>query len=216
MKFDKLNILIVDDHALFRNGLRMLLMNFLPEATIDEAADGAACIEKIQKQHYDVVMMDIDMPVMDGIQATQKALELKPELQIIALSMHGEAAFYSKMIDVGAKGFLLKNSDIEEVLKAIEKVMEGEYFFSQSLLSQIIVKNRLQNFSENNFNMFSEREKEILALICQGDSNQEISDKLFISKRTAEKHRANIIEKANVKNTAQLVLIAVRNHWIEV
>lgn len=216
MNSPKIELLIVDDHALFRNGLKMLLLSVMKNVSVAESSDGFDCIEKIKNQKVDVVMMDIDMPKMDGIVTTQKAIEINPDIRIIGLSMHGEEAYYTKMVEAGARGFLLKNSDIEEVVRAIETVEKGEYFFAQSLLSQMFVHNRILGVNESNAVLFSEREQEILEFICQGDSNLEISEKLCISKRTVDKHRANILEKAEVKNTAQLVMKAVKKHWIQI
>lgn len=216
MNNSKIEILIVDDHALFRNGLKMLLLNVMKNVSVMESPDGFDCLEKVRNQKVDIVMMDIDMPEMDGIVTTQKAIEINPEILIIGLSMHSEEAYFTKMIEVGARGFLLKSSDIKEVVRAIETVRDGEYFFAQSILSQMLVKNKILGSKENDTVVLSEREQEILELICQGDSNVEISEKLCISKRTVDKHRANILEKAEVKNTAQLVMKAVKKRWIQI
>lgn len=210
-----LKLMIVDDHSLFRNGLRLLLKSFYPDALIAEASNGHEFLENLEKTKPDLVFMDINMPVMDGVEATLQSMSLIPELKIIALSMFGDEAYYFRMIQAGAKGFLLKNSEMEEVIEAIEIVLEGNNYFSKELLFSVIKNFRQTLDPESGQQYLSDREMEILKLICQGLSNQEISEKLFISKRTVDKHRSNIMEKTNSKNTAQLVIQSIKNKWIE-
>jgi DNA-binding NarL/FixJ family response regulator len=161
------------------------------------------------------VLMDINMPEMDGIEATRKGLKLCPGIDIIALSMYGEEEYYYKMVDAGAKGFLLKDSDISEVKEAILTVRKGGSYFSQELLYHVIQKIKHREHESKSANL-SKREKEILLKICEGLSNQEIAETLFISKRTVDKHRANLLGKTNSKNTASLILFAIRNKLIEI
>jgi DNA-binding NarL/FixJ family response regulator len=152
---------------------------------------------------------------MDGIEATRKALKICPELNIIALSMYGEEEYYYKMVDAGAKGFVLKDSDISEVKEAILTVNKGGSFFSQELLYHVIQKIKHRENESKSANL-SKREKEILLKICEGLSNQEIAENLFISKRTVDKHRANLLGKTGSKNTASLILFAIRHKLIEI
>jgi DNA-binding NarL/FixJ family response regulator len=159
--------------------------------------------------------MDINMPEMDGIEATKRGLKLIPGINIIALSMYGEEDYYYRMVDAGAKGFLLKDSDIKEVREAILTVVKGGSYFSQELLYHVIQKFKHREQETKSANL-SKREKEILAKICEGLSNQEIADNLFISKRTVDKHRANLLGKTNSKNTASLILFAIKNKLIEI
>jgi DNA-binding NarL/FixJ family response regulator len=159
-------------------------------------------------------LMDIDMPKMDGIEATRKALDRFPDLKVIALSMFGDDEYYIKMIEAGAKGFIVKNSDIEIVEQAISKVMEGQNYFSSDVMATLVVHLN-QRKTEELKNDLSERESEILYLICKGFSNQEIADSLFLSKRTVDKHRENILFKTNSKNTASLVLYALKHGIIQ-
>ncbi|MDD3636411.1 MAG: response regulator transcription factor [Bacteroidales bacterium] len=216
MQKHSFDLIIADDHKLFRNGLNMLLSTIFPHITIREAANGTDCLELIQESRPDVVLMDIDMPELNGIEATQKALQLYPDLNIIALSMHGDEAYYFRMIEAGAKGFLLKSSDIEEVKSAIENVMANQYFFSNELLKKMVDHIRFNNDEKVKTSVFSDREQEILELICKGFSNLEISERLFISKRTVDKHRANLLEKAEARNTAQLIMNAIKHNWINI
>jgi len=211
---NSIQLMIVDDHKLFRDGLKLLLKNQSFISDIFEASSGDEFLELLPLIKPDVVVMDIAMPGMNGIDATRKAIELFPDIKIIALSMYADEQYYSNMIAAGAKAFLLKNSDIEEVQNAIVSVCEGKNYFSQEIMYNL-VKNINQVKKTINTPDLTERELEILFLICKGLSNQEIGDSLFISKRTVDKHRANILEKTNNNNTASLVMWAIRNGLVK-
>lgn len=211
----KIGIIIADDHQLFRNGLKILL-NSIPEFEVTgEASNGEEFLRILKCTSADVALMDINMPEMDGIEATRRGLDLCPSINIIALSMYGEEEYYYKMVDAGAKGFLLKDSDISDVKEAILTVVRGGSYFSQELLYHVIQKIKHREHENKSANL-SKREKEILVKICEGLSNQEIAETLFISKRTVDKHRANLLGKTNSKNTASLILFAIRNKLIEI
>jgi DNA-binding NarL/FixJ family response regulator len=193
-----------------------ILLNAFPEFEVTgEASNGDEFLKLLNNIEADVVLMDINMPEMDGIEATRKGLKICPGIDIIALSMYGEEEYYYKMIDAGAKGFLLKDSDISEVKEAILTVRKGGSYFSQELLYHVIQKIKHRENESKSANL-SKREKEILFKICEGLSNQEIAETLFISKRTVDKHRANLLGKTNSKNTASLILFAIRNKLIEI
>jgi DNA-binding NarL/FixJ family response regulator len=212
---EKIKIIIADDHQLFRNGLKILL-NAIPEFEVTgEASNGEEFLKILRNTGAEIALMDINMPEMDGIEATRKGLKICPGLDIIALSMYGEEEYYNKMVDAGAKGFVLKDSDISEVKEAILTVRKGGSYFSQELLYHVIQKIKHRE-NENKSANLSKREKEILLKICEGLSNQEIAETLFISKRTVDKHRANLLGKTNSKNTASLILFAIKNKLIEI
>ena len=205
-------IVLVDDHALFRNGLKGLISMREGYEVVAEAGDGGEFLDMLPTLEADVVFMDISMPNVGGEEATRKALSLYPDLKIVTLSMFGEESYYTRMVEAGAKGFLLKDSSIEEVFEAIDTVVAGGDYFSQRLLSSM--SNRLRG-TELSSGELSSREIEILLAICRGLSNQEIAEELFISKRTVDAHRANILEKTGCKNTASLVVYAIRNQLVE-
>jgi DNA-binding NarL/FixJ family response regulator len=205
-------IVLVDDHALFRNGLKGLISMREGYEVVAEAGDGGEFLDMLPTLEADVVFMDISMPNVGGEEATRKALSLYPDLKIVTLSMFGEESYYTRMVEAGAKGFLLKDSSIEEVFDAINTVVAGGDYFSQRLLSSM--SNRLRG-TELSSGELSSREIEILLAICRGLSNQEIAEELFISKRTVDAHRANILEKTGCKNTASLVVYAIRNQLVE-
>jgi DNA-binding NarL/FixJ family response regulator len=210
-----IRVILVDDHTLFRDGLRRLLVADGRFEVVGEAASGEDFLALWPTLETDVVFMDIDMPVMNGIEATYRVLAIDPEAKIIALSMHGEQEYYFAMVESGARGFLLKNSSFNEVATAAMIVTEGGTYFSQELLSQLVCS--LRHFDVlPHVEALSEREAEILPLICKGFSNQQIGDQLFISKRTVDKHRANILDKTGCKNTASLVVYAIKNNLIEI
>lgn len=214
----KLRIYIVDDHKLFREGLKLLLSTQDFVNHIYEASNGREFVENLSFVDCDVVLMDIEMPEMNGIEATEMALRMKPGLKVIVLSMYGDEQYYYKMVDAGVKGFVLKNSGIEKVITAIHKVAGGENYFSEELLMNILNHMRDGNKPEPDVpdNEISDRELEILYHVCLGLSNQEIADKLFISKRTVDKHRANLLSKTGCRNTAALVMYAIKNKMINV
>jgi DNA-binding NarL/FixJ family response regulator len=216
MTNEQYNIILVDDHTLFRNGLRILLNNLSGYQISAEAANGQEFLDLLETQVPDLVLLDIDMPVMDGIEAAQKAVTKYPDIKIITLSMYGEEDYYYKMVDAGVKGFLLKNSDISEVKTALQTVVEGGTYFSSELLQTLVSSLRTKSQHHEKQHILSEREIEILILICKGFSNQEIADQLYISKRTVDKHRSNILEKSESKNTAQLVMYAIKNQLVEI
>lgn len=210
-------IILVDDHALFRSGLRGLLDRRDEYSVVGEAGDGAEFLAMLPSTDADVVFMDISMPVMNGAEAAERALQMRPGLKIITLSMFGDENYYARMVDAGACGFLLKDSDIDEVTAAIEAVMNGENYFSPALQSSLggfgcgDADEQRADLPDG----LSSRETEILVGVCRGLSNQEIADELFISKRTVDKHRANIMEKTGCRNTASLVVYAISRRLID-
>lgn len=213
MERDVCRVLLADDHRLFREGLRGLLSVQSGIDVVGVAADGAELVALTESVEYDVALIDIEMPVMNGLEAAEKILSTHPEARLVALTMHNDEAYYYRMVELGVKGFLLKNSDIDEVVCAVREVCAGGSYFSQELLDSLV-----SNLKESQVEaepLLSEREMEVLPLICQGLSNQEIADKLFISKRTVDNHRANILEKSGCKNTAGMVVWAIKNGLVE-
>lgn len=216
-----IRIALVDDHSLFRKGLKVLLSSRKDFSVVVDAGSGEEFLSLLGEARPDVVFMDYAMPEMNGAEATRRALELMPDLKVITLSMFGDNAYYSQMMSSGAKGFMLKDSEFSEVVEAVETVYGGGTYFSASLLESlsrsmrsVAAGHQTDDIAESD--RLSEREIEVLLAICQGLSTQEIADKLFISKRTVDKHRANILDKSGCKNTASLVVYAIRNGFVEV
>jgi len=213
---EKLNILIVDDHKLFREGLKILLQNLENVNEVWEAPDGEAFLSMLRTHHPDLVLMDIEMPRINGIEATIRGLEMMPDLKILALSMYGDEEYFQKMIDAGICGFLLKNSEFSEVKKAINSVAQGNNYFTEEILYRLVNRFKTKPAQPEPPVMLSDRELEVLLLICKGLSNQEIADQLFISKRTVDHHRASLLTKTNTRNAASLVIYAIKHKMIEV
>ena len=212
----EIKVIIVDDHSLFRNGMKLLLSTAGNFNIIAEASNGKEFLELLATKKPDIVLIDIDMPEMNGIEATTKALIINPDIKVICLSMYGEEEYYYKMIEAGVSGFLLKNSDINEVKCAIETVYGGGKYFSQELLYNVVKNIKTNHTSPDFIENLSDRELEVLKQICIGLSNQEIAENLHISKRTVDKHRANLLDKTNSKNTAHLVMYAIKNKLIDI
>ncbi|MBE6205229.1 MAG: response regulator transcription factor [Rikenellaceae bacterium] len=214
-----IRIALVDDHALFRHGLRLLLESHPDFEVVADAASGEEFLAEVESLRPDVVFMDYAMPGLSGAETTERALALWPELKVISLSMFGDNAYYSSMASSGARGFLLKDSEFDEVVEAVETLCAGGTYMSQSLMESLSQSIRSAQKSAPvtvEADVLSEREVEILVGICQGLSTQEIADRCFISKRTVDKHRANILEKSGCKNTASLVVYAIRQGLVEV
>lgn len=208
-------IALVDDHTLFRTGLAGLLSQHDGFEVVADVGSGEEFLTMLPSLDVDVVFMDISMPGMDGAETTRRALAERPDLRIVTLSMYGDEHYYTRMMESGASGFLLKDSDIEEVYSAVEVTMAGDSYFSSALLGTLTRNMSMLAVDEPDEDQLSNREVEILVEVCRGLSNQEIADKLFISKRTVDKHRANIMEKTGCKNTANLVVYAIKNHLVD-
>jgi len=214
---ERINIVIVDDHTIFRDGLKSLLSQVPNFHVQGEAKTGRDFLNILKNTKPDVVLMDISMPEMDGVEATEKALLKYPNLKIIALSSYSDHIYYYKMIKAGVQGFVLKKSGTEELQDAISNVYNGENYFPQDILKNLIFK--LGNTgidSTSNSVSLSKRETEVLQLICQGFTNNEIADKLHISPKTVDNHRTKLLSKTNTKNSAHLVMFAIKHHLVEV
>lgn len=209
---ETIKVFVVDDHLIFRNGLIGLLQELSTIEIVGEASNGIEFLEKFEILKPDIVLMDITMPKMNGIEATKEAVTRNPEIKIIALSMHEEEEYLDSMLFAGAKGFLLKKVGLNELEKAIEVVMDGKNYYSQELMTiftnKVLLPSELINGDALSI---SKREHDVLKHICLGLSNQEISEKLFISPRTVENHRAHLIEKTSSRNTVGLVIFSIKN-----
>ncbi len=212
----KAKLFLVDDHLIFREGLRNLIEIEDIGEVVGESSNGKDFLNKIGSLEVDLVLMDISMPVMNGIEATKLAIEKNPELKIMALSMNGDEDYYYKMIEAGVKGFLLKDSGIKEIERAIYSVIDGDSYFSNELLRRIISNlskpSEIKNAVDD---LLSTREKEVLIEICNGLTNDEIAEKLFISAQTVKGHRSNLLSKTNCRNSASLVMYAIKNKIVE-
>ncbi len=206
--------MIVDDHPIFRKGLKMILETTKVVGIVHESSNGVEYLEKLKTTPVDLVIMDIKMPVMDGITAAKESLKLYPNIRILMLSLFDEVEYYEQLYEIGVKGFVLKDSETFELVTAIEKVMKGETFFSQKLLLNVLNRMKTKTTEGELTHLFTPREKEVLSLICQGHTNYEIGEKLFINHRTIERHRYNLMSKTKTTNSVSLVLYAIKNKLV--
>jgi len=214
-------IILVDDHSLFREGIKLLIENEGYGEIIAEAENGQQFINLLKTHQPDLVIMDIEMPIMNGLEATQKAIQLFPGIRILVLTMLSEKANYIDLVNAGALGFVLKTSGKQEFEKAIKAISDGGSYFSNELLRQLIMQQhekrvKTNDSSSTDFSTISKREKEVLQHLCNGFTVNEIAEKLFISPKTIETHRSTLLKKSNTKNTINLVLCAIRNKVVEV
>jgi two-component system, NarL family, response regulator DegU len=215
----KIKIAVVDDHALFRNGMIALLKNYPSISVSFDACNGIEFFEKLEKrkQSPDVLLLDLDMPEMDGFAVLKKLNATGSPVKPLIITMHNEDELIYELVRLGAKGFLQKNADVEEVVNAIHTLHSGEIFFnndvSKRVIKNLVKKEHIKTLTLNN--ALSEREKEIIRHICQELTTKEISDRLFISERTVEAHKQHIFEKTKSRNAAGIVTYAFRTGLVQ-
>lgn len=211
-----INVLVADDHPLLIDGIKTTLADVPDISIVAEAENGYKVLEKLESGiHVDVILMDINMPKLDGLQCTKMVNKKYPDIKIIALSQYDEKRFVKQMVKNGAHGYLLKDSGKDILVKAITAVANGENYFSDKLSIRLINQELKMEDTKALFPKLTDRELEVLNLIGQEYSTQEIADKLFLSFHTVESHRANLMYKAGVKNTAGLIRWAVENDLLD-
>jgi DNA-binding NarL/FixJ family response regulator len=205
----KYRVIIADDHSLFRQGLKLILMDLDDIEVIADVPNGKELVEIVGILEPDLVIMDINMPLLNGIEASKILARDHPEIKILVVSMYGEEQYYNSVIENGVKGFILKDADNSELKTAVRDILNGKTYFSQELLLRLIRSKQ----TPANINLTS-REQEILELICQGLGTAEISAKLFLSDRTIENHKANLFAKTGCKNSLSLVIYGIKNNLV--
>jgi DNA-binding NarL/FixJ family response regulator len=216
---EKIKLILVDDHQLVRTGIANLLAGEAGFEIIGEAADAKDLFELLKKSQPDIAVLDIALPGMSGIEITKKLHNDFPGIRILILSMHTSEEFIFNAINSGARGYLPKNTSRKELIEAIYAIQRGEEFFAESI-SNVILKSYIKKAKsdspeeENNENLLSKREIEVLKLFAEGMTNQEIADKLFISIRTVESHKNHIMARLELKTTVDLVKFAIRNNIV--
>lgn len=205
----KYKVIIADDHTLFRQGLRLILEDIEGLEVLADVANGRELIDITDQFLPDLVIMDINMPQVNGIEASKVLLQKYPDLKILVISMYSDEQYYNSVIENGVKGFILKDAENTELRAAVNTILNGKTYFSQELLIKLIrSKQHPVNVA------ISPREQEVLELICQGFSTQEIATRLFLSERTVENHRASLLDKTGCRNSLSLVLYAIRNKLV--
>lgn len=215
-----IKILLVDDHAIIRDGIKAILRGVPDIKIIGEANNGAEAIELIKENAYHLVMIDVNMPVMNGIEATKYISKHYPALKILALTMYEDKNYILEMLENGASGYLIKNINKKELINALRSVAKGEKYYSEkasAILIEHMVNDQEKPYPKKPKKsiLLTKRELEILQLITAEYNNQEIADKLNISQRTVDTHRRNAMQKLNVKNTAGLVKSSIKLGLIE-
>ena len=212
----KIKILIADDHSLIRTGISTLLQGYAEFIVVGEAANGIEAVDMTKKVQPDVVIIDLSMPKMNGIEATRVIRERFPQTRVLVLTMHENEEYIYQIFNSGAGGYVLKNSSREELCEAVRAVANGEKFFS-TRVSEIMVEGFIKRGEAPHSEISSsdvpltKREKEILSLVAEGMTNQQIADKLFISPRTVDTHRTNIMQKLDIHDVALLARYAVEH-----
>lgn len=212
---EKIKILIVDDHLMFLEGLRSLLLTENQIEIIGVASNGNEALHILENQDADVLITDISMPELDGFELIASLNKKYPNVSTLVLSMHTEARIISKLIKLNVNGYLLKNAEKDELLKAISSLYDGDNYFSDEVKKIYSESSFSRNKGSNYVPELSRREKEVLKLIYEENTTKEIAEKLFISQYTVESHRKNIFSKLNVKNVAGLIKYAIENDLLE-
>jgi two-component system, NarL family, response regulator NreC len=210
-----IKILIADDHQLFREGLITLLSDNADIEVVDEAKDGRETVEKARRMNPDVLLMDIGMPLINGIDATGILKKELPDLKIIGLTMHSEKHFIKGMLEAGADGYLFKNCPYDELIRAINSVYSGKKYLSDEI-TEVIIDDYVSNQKDilDKDEILSDRELEVLKLFAEGKTSREIADTLFVSVKTVGTHKQHILNKLKLNSTADMVKYAIKKGWV--
>ena len=211
----KIKVILADDHQMFRDGVKSVLSDEDNIEIVGEVGNGIDLFELLKSVEPDLIITDISMPDISGIEVARFVSENYSQIKILILSMHSSEEFITKALSVGANGYLPKDTSMNELLEAINKIYLGENYFnkeiSDTILKSIINKSKVREESEQNKTL-TKREKEIIRLVVEGLTNKEIADKLFISIRTVDSHKTNIMQKLNIKSSVDLVKYALKNN----
>lgn len=211
---NEIRIMVTDDHQIVLDGIKSLINRIPGFKLVAEAHNGREALDLLKHLHVDVCLMDLDMPEMNGMEATALIKEKYPVVKVLVLTMHNEKALINKVMESGASGFVLKNSTQDELMEAIKKVHDGQQYFSAEVTMTLLSKTEHRTSSNLqtpvDLSQLTERETEILRLIAEGYSNKEIGERLFISHRTVDTHRTNLMKKLGVHNIAGLIKFAMK------
>ena len=217
---NKIRILLADDHAILRAGLVRLLGEEKDIEVVGEAENGREAVQKVQELHPDIVLMDIGMPVMNGMEATKQIKKRDAKVKVLVLTMHDNEEYLFQVLQAGAAGYVLKKAADSDLINAIHVVSRGDCFLYPSAAKMVVEDylDKLKNGQEptSSFDTLTDREREILTLVAEGHTNREIAENLFISVKTVETHKANIMEKLNLHKRAELVKYAIKKGMLQV
>lgn len=213
------SLFIVDDHQLLIDGIKSMVAGNADWEVIGYANNGQEAVKIVPVLKPDIVLMDLDMSVMNGMMATEKLLKINPQFKIVVITLHHEKPILEKLIKIGASGYMLKDTPKEEFIKGLEMVRSGNRFYSSHLTESILNISSVQAKKETNvklYSLLSDREREVLEYVAQGSSTKEMADELSLSPKTVESYRKNLLQKLNARNTAHLIRIAIKEGLIEV
>lgn len=208
-----IQILLADDHTVVRKGLRLLLENHPGFQVIADAADGREAVALAERHHPDVAVVDIAMPILNGIEAARQMAAKLPRIAIVILSMHSDEGYVLRALKAGARGYLLKDSAENDLIHAVEAVIEGKAFFSPAISKMLVedyMRQMRERHLEDSYELLTTREREVLQLVAEGKNNKEVAAILNLSLYTVETHRSNIFQKLNLHSGAELILYAIR------
>lgn len=220
-------VIIVDDHKLFREGIKRILDFEDALEVVAEGSDGTDIIPLTQKCEYDVIIMDINMPTINGIDATKELLKIQPDAKVIILSIHDDENYVMHALKMGAKGYLLKEMDADTLIEAVKIVGDGGCFIHPKVTHNLVNEYRRLASREHHFvqnerkiapplHLLTRRECEVLQMLADGMSNRSVGESLFISEKTVKNHVSNILQKINVNDRTQAVVTAIKNGWVEI
>ena len=210
-----IRILLVDDHDLFRAGMGSILRSQDGMVVVGEYSDGEQAVEAVRREAPDLVLMDVNMPGIGGIEATRKILKIAPQTKILAVTVLSDDPFPNQLLDAGARGYISKGSGSQEMMEAIETVMRGNYYISSDVAQKLTLTNFRKRGEASPLDTLSAREMQIMLMITRGQSNQEISDALFLSPKTISTYRHRLFEKLDVSNDVELTHLAIRHGLLE-
>lgn len=211
-----IKVMIADDHSMIREGLKQLLELEGEFEVIEEACDGEECIEKLKSVTPDILLLDINMPKMNGLEVLQKMKEMKWQTKVLVLTVHNEVEYLLKAVDIGVNGYLLKDSESVELKKAILSVVNGEDYIQPSLIPLLNAKMIDRNKDNEKLEKLTKRELQVLKLLSIGKLNRQVAEELDISERTVKNHVSNIFKKIDVKDRTQAAVFAIRNNLINI
>lgn len=211
-----ISIMITDDHSMIREGLKSLLELDDDIKVIAEAVDGRDCLDKLDVYKPDVLLLDINMPNMNGLEVLKELKARKSKVKVLVLTVHNETEYLMKAVDIGINGYVLKDSESAELKKAIRAIMDGETYIQPSLIPALNAKRLERNEDEEKIDSLTRREMEVLKLLAIGMYNKEVAEKLEISERTVKNHVSNIFKKLEVTDRTQAAVFAIRNNLIKV
>ena len=213
-------VLLADDHTIVLQGLAKLLEGEPNIRVVGEAHNGREAVNKVEELKPDVIVMDIAMPILNGIEATRQIKKIRPQSKIIILSMHSHDRFINELFSLGASGYLLKDSTGQDIIRAIQAAVRGDTYLSPSISRRVIENyvslKKNKSSQEELYSQLSNREREVFQMIAEGRSTKEIADILYVSQSTVKSHRANILEKLQIENLSQLIQFAISLNLVEI